>query len=105
MRLSPRKPVLLLALLQAGQAMAGGTNCHQNYLNGPVYCDDGTNYYTYGNRIQDNKGDSWQRSSNGDLSGTGPNNRGEWYHSGSKAWGGVKSGQATAIVPKLGVQK
>lgn len=99
------KAVVIIALLSSGNAVAGSTNCHQNYSGGPVYCDNGTNYYTYGSRIQDNKGDSWHKESNGDLSGTGENNQGEWYHSGSKAWGGVKSGSATAIVPGLAGDK
>lgn len=44
--------------LASASALAG-TNCRTT--KSATYCDDGTTFYQYGNRIQSNRGDSWTK--------------------------------------------
>lgn len=44
--------------LTAASALAG-TYCRTT--KSATYCDDGTTFYQYGNRIQSNRGDSWTK--------------------------------------------
>lgn len=95
--------VSLLLLLLASPAMAG-TNCHTNGNN--TYCDDGTTYHVYSNGggskyIDTNKGDAWVVPKEGNVSGVGKNNSGEWYNPRSGSWGNAKSGSGTAVIPGL----
>lgn len=58
---------LALCLLAGAAAIAeiapvsahAGTNCRTT--KSATYCDDGTTFYQYGNRIQSNRGDSWTK--------------------------------------------
>lgn len=46
-------------LLTLAPAAIAGTNCRST--KSATYCDDGTTFYQYGNRIQSNRGDSWTK--------------------------------------------
>lgn len=49
----------LAAVLCLTGPVLAGTYC--NTRGNATYCDDGTTYYRYGNRIQSSRGDSWTR--------------------------------------------
>lgn len=56
-------PWLVAALAAAAATLPGaaaaGTYCRSTKT--VTYCDDGTTFYRYGNRIQSSRGDSWTR--------------------------------------------